>query len=219
MWFGLPLGAGRWASPKAINMLPRFLYPVLAYRSMLAPFLALSTVTVPIWLAVRLYYFRRHGLRLSLSREILLLTFVVYLSGLASATLTPNHGSVARAETTAGIDFRPSLASLTCSSAIMPEDSSERGFCVRNARGNVFLFLPLGILIPLIWRNLGFWRGVQIAIALSFSIELLQYLSRAFGSYRLADVNDVIMNVFGAGLGLGLVSVFRLREGAPPTPP
>jgi glycopeptide antibiotics resistance protein len=198
-------------------MLPRFLYPVLAYRSMLFPFLVVSMVTVPAWLAFRLYHLRRHGRRPSLYREILLLTFVVYLSGLASATLTPNHGSLARAENTAGVDLLPSLASLTCYSAIMPEDSSERGFCVRNARGNVILFFPLGILIPLVWGQLGFWRVVHIAIALSVSIELTQYLSRAWGSYRLADVNDVILNVFGAGLGLGLVSMIRLCKGTPPT--
>lgn len=31
------------------------------------------------------------------------------------------------------------LASLTCSSAILPS-GSDRGFCMRNARGNVLLF-------------------------------------------------------------------------------
>jgi glycopeptide antibiotics resistance protein len=80
------------------------------------------------------------------------------------------------------------------------------------------LFFPLGILIPLVWRRLRFWRGIQIAIALSSSIELVQYLSRAW-SNRSADVNDVVLNVLGASLGLVLVSLLRLRRGTGPAVP
>jgi glycopeptide antibiotics resistance protein len=153
---------------------------------------------------------------MSFHREILLLIFVVYLSGVAAATLTPNRSSRLIAEGKGRIELRPSLASLTCSSAFLPRGSSARAFCVQNARGNVILFFPLGILLPLVWRRLHFWTGIQIAISLSFSIELLQYLSSAWGSYRSADVNDVILNVLGACLGLALVSLLRLRQGTRP---
>jgi glycopeptide antibiotics resistance protein len=81
------------------------------------------------------------------------------------------------------------------------------------------LFFPLGILIPLLWRRLRFWQGIQIAIALSVTIELVQYLSRAWGSYRSADVNDVVLNGLGACLGLVIVSLLRLRRSAPPAVP
>jgi glycopeptide antibiotics resistance protein len=52
---------------------------------------------------------------------------------------------------------------------------------------------------------------MQIAIALSCSIELVQYVSRAWVN-RLADVNDIILNVVGACLGLALMSLLQLRE-------
>jgi glycopeptide antibiotics resistance protein len=86
---------------------------------------------------------------------------------------------------------------------------------VRNARGNFILFVPLGILLPLVWRRLRFWNGLLVALALSIGIELAQYLTRPW-SNRLADVNDVILNVGGACLGLALVSLVRLRPGARP---
>ena len=197
-------------------MPPRFLYPFLPYRSYFFPFLVLSAIVVPCWLVFRMYRLRTPGRRLSFPREILLLTFVVYLSGLAAVTLTPNRSSRLRAEGTGGFELRPSLASLTCSSAFLPKGSSAQGFCVRNARGNVLLFFPLGIFIPLVWPRLSFWRGMQIAIALSLSIALVQYLSSALGSYRAADVNDFILNVFGACLGLALVSLLRLGQGTRP---
>ena len=153
------------------------------------------------------------GHRPSLHREILLLIFVVYLAGLAAVTLEPNRPSRMVAETMVKVELRPNLASLTCSSALLPRGSTVPGFCARNARGNALLFFPLGILLPLVWSRLRFWRGVQIALALSVGIELVQVLSMAWGSYRTADVNDVILNCLGASLGLGLVSLLRLLQG------
>jgi hypothetical protein len=75
------------------------------------------------------------------------------------------------------------------------------------------LFFPLGILLPLVWPRLRVRRAVGIALALSVGIELLQLLSSAWGSYRAADVNDVILNVFGACLGLAVVTLLRWRPG------
>jgi glycopeptide antibiotics resistance protein len=73
------------------------------------------------------------------------------------------------------------------------------------------LFFPLGILIPLLWTHIRFRRGILIAIAVSISIEIVQYLSSSLGSYRAVDINDVVLNVIGASLGLMLVSVLRFR--------
>lgn len=196
-------------------MVRELFHVFLAYRSLVFPILVVCATVVPCWLVFRLYRHRIRGHRLSFPREILLLAFVVYLSGLAAVTLTPNQSSRVIAEGTGGIELRPNLASLTCSSALLPS-GSDRGFCVRNARGNVLLFFPLGILIPLVWTGLGFWRGIQIAIAASVGIELIQYLSSAWGSYRAADINDIVLNVFGACLGLILVFLLRLRRGTRP---
>jgi glycopeptide antibiotics resistance protein len=198
-------------------MLPRFLFPILVYRSFFFPFLVLSLIVAPCWLLLRVYLRRTPSHRPSLQREMVLFTFVVYLCGLAVATLSPSHPSRLVAESTVAIDLRPSLASLTCLSASLPEGSTAHSFCVRNARGNLILFLPLGILIPLVWTRLRFWSGLRVGIAVSISIELVQLLSRVWGSYRTADINDVILNSLGACLGLALVSLLRLRRGTHPT--
>jgi len=52
---------------------------------------------------------------------------------------------------------------------------------------------------------------IGIAVALSVSIEIIQYFSRAW-SNRSVDVNDVILNVVGACLGLVLVATLRLLQ-------
>jgi glycopeptide antibiotics resistance protein len=195
-------------------MPPRFLYPFLPYRSLFVPVLVAAAIGVPCWLAFRLYRHRSRGQPMSFGRELLLLIFVAYLSGLAAVTLLPSRSSRAKVEATDGITLRPNLTSLTCSFASSPSGSTAPAFCERNAKGNFVLFIPLGILLPLIWRRLRFRDGMAIAIALSVSIEILQYLSRSFGSKRLADVNDVILNVLGAALGLAFVALLRWRPGS-----
>ena len=185
------------------------------YGQVGVPFLILSAIALPCWLVFRLYRLRTLGHPLSARREILLLTVVVYLVCLVTLTLTANRGSRSRAEATAGIELHPNLAALTCSSAILPKAPNARAFCVQNAAGNILLFFPLGIFLPLVWRHLRFWRAIQFAIALSISIELIQYLS----GYRSADVNDVILNVLGASLALVLVYLLRLRQGPRPAVP
>lgn len=196
-------------------MLRELFYLFLPYRSFFVPFLAVSAVVVPSWLIFRLYRHRTHG-RVSFPRELLLLTAVLYLAGLATATLTPNRSTRLRAEGRGGIDLQPSVASLTCSSASMQRGSTARGFCLHNARANAALFFPLGILLPLVLRRLRFGRALLIAIALSFSIELVQYLSSAWGSYRAADINDLILNVLGASVGLALGFLVRSVLANPP---
>ncbi len=196
-------------------MLRQLLYLILPYRSIAYPFLVLTAITVPCWLIFRLYRSRANGHPASFGRELLLLAFVVYLSGVAAATLEPNRNSHAAVSATDGLELRPNLASLTCTSATPFRGSTARGFCMRNARGNVALFIPLGFLLPLVWRRLRFGSALLTATAVSISIELLQYLSRPW-SNRLADVNDVILNVAGAALGLAVVSLLRLRPSSRP---
>jgi VanZ family protein len=190
-------------------MLRYLLYPFLAYRSVLFPTLLVSAVVVPCWLAVQLYRRRTPAQRSSLGREVLLLAFVVYLCGVAAATLNPNDRARMRTPNMPGLELRPRLATLVCSSPKLPRGSNARFFCLYNARGNVLLFFPLGVFLPLLWRRLRFRDVILIAVALSSTVEIAQYVSQAWGSYRLTDVNDVILNTLGACIGLSVVSVLQ----------
>jgi glycopeptide antibiotics resistance protein len=70
-----------------------------------------------------------------------------------------------------------------------------------NFFGNVVVFLPLGLLLPILWRR---WRSALritlVSFTLSASIETLQYVS----GRRIADVDDVILNTLGGVMGYGL---------------
>ena len=67
----------------------------------------------------------------------------------------------------------------------------------RNSLMNVLLFVPLGVLLPLIWDNYRcFWKTTVFGLMLSTTVELAQMF---FG--RTTDINDLIMNTCGTMLG------------------
>lgn len=67
----------------------------------------------------------------------------------------------------------------------------------KNSILNVLLFVPLGIILPILWRNFKKAKStVLFGFLMSCAIELLQILT-----YRATDVNDLITNTFGTFLG------------------
>jgi glycopeptide antibiotics resistance protein len=70
--------------------------------------------------------------------------------------------------------------------------------------GNVAAFAPLGVFIGFVWPERRSWRrAFVICLAATLAIELVQLgLSLLMGyPYRVADIDDVIVNVFGGLLG------------------
>ncbi|MEV4709357.1 VanZ family protein [Actinoplanes sp. NPDC049316] len=69
---------------------------------------------------------------------------------------------------------------------------------------NVIMFVPFGILVPLLWPATDSLRRLALcAAAASATIELVQLvLGLTIGSRRTVDVNDLIANTAGAVIGL-----------------
>lgn len=83
--------------------------------------------------------------------------------------------------------------------------------------GNVLAFVPVGVLVPLLWRSARPWLTVVAAgFVLSVLIEIGQLLaSLAIGfPYRQSDIDDVIVNTIGAGVGYALLVGTRSIERA-----
>lgn len=65
---------------------------------------------------------------------------------------------------------------------------------------NIIMFMPLGFLLPLIWKNFRNPKKVLLTgFALSLAIELSQLFNR-----RNTDVDDLLMNTLGALVGFFL---------------
>lgn len=67
-----------------------------------------------------------------------------------------------------------------------------------NLAGNIFVFLPFGILFPMVRTERNLFLDVFLnAFVFVLGIEIFQLFS-AFGAF---DVDDIILNCFGAVLG------------------
>ena len=75
-----------------------------------------------------------------------------------------------------------------------------------NVVGNMIMFIPTGIVLPVVYKRLNcFWKVVVVGAAISLCIELLQL---PFAS-RATDVDDLILNTMGVAVGYGIYAAFR----------
>lgn len=72
--------------------------------------------------------------------------------------------------------------------------------------GNLVMLLPLGIYLPLLYKRCsGFLVVIFLCLLVSVGIELLQLIT----SFRSTDIDDVLLNTIGAGVGYLLYTVAK----------
>ena len=128
-------------------------------------------------------------------RRLVALALVLSLGAILAATLTPQWEALAfGARGPASCDFsRVGLAPL---GRLLSADDSG---------GNIFMFIPFGVVIGLLPRSRRKAAIVAFAIALPFAIETTQLLLPALD--RACESADIIDNLTGLVLGLGGGSV------------
>lgn len=81
-----------------------------------------------------------------------------------------------------------------------------------NLLGNILLFIPLGLLPPLLSSKMQrFWKVALLAAGIMAAVELAQMLLLV----GTCDVDDLILNVAGAALGYWLFRLIHPEEKAP----
>ena len=77
-----------------------------------------------------------------------------------------------------------------------------------NSGLNILLFVPLGFILPLLWKEFRSRRAMCLTgFLLSLGIELAQLLN-----YRVSDVDDLIMNTLGAFLGYAVLMLLSRKK-------
>lgn len=145
--------------------------------------------------------------------EIVKLIFVCYLTGLINLVLVPSnlwsnfwfyikngYSAGNSLELFSGsFNFVPSLYKYLIKSEL------SIGTWVRDMLvGNMLMFIPMGILLPLVFKKINKKNIVIISIIITSSIEILQpIVSRSF------DIDDIIMNFIGIIIGYLIVAIIR----------
>lgn len=80
-----------------------------------------------------------------------------------------------------------------------------------NIVGNIALFIPSGILLPIVCKKPDrFWKVTLAGFLISLSIEILQLPMKS----RVSDVDDLILNTLGVIIGYGIYAMVKRLTGA-----
>jgi glycopeptide antibiotics resistance protein len=137
------------------------------------------------------------------SQEIILFLFVAYLVSVAAITIIPLPVTNTKILSGNAISLFPSATTFKGFRNIVDHNFNQSTIIrvLSNFIGNIIMFIPLGVLLPLTGSNYNLKRVVFVAVLLSASIELIQFISVWFGTYRYIDIDDVFLNTSGAIIG------------------
>ena len=142
---------------------------------------------------------KMQGGRISVLHEICAAVFMLYLLALFSQTVAL-HTLVTR-----GFSFSGSWN-------VIPFDFVRQGLSdgvsehlLVNVFGNILMFVPFGLLLPLGWGP--FRRGARTCLAGTLASLLIEFLQAFCG--RSTDIDDVLLNTLGTLLGYALFAAAR----------
>ena len=166
----------------------------------------------------KLWKRKRNQLESNVLRECILVAFVCYLTGLIALIETPNnlwgsiwyriiygHPSGTSIHLFSGSwNFAPTIIKY------LSGEWSGGSWVNFMFLGNILLFVPMGVFLPIIWKTITFKRIIGIGFLISIILEIIQpVLGRSF------DVDDLIMNTLGTIIGYLLVrlaqAIFKNR--------
>jgi glycopeptide antibiotics resistance protein len=73
-----------------------------------------------------------------------------------------------------------------------------------NVVGNIVLFVPVGLLAPLVFRRMTWKTALVLAVAVGLAMEGMEAVFRV----GIFDVDDILLNGFGVMIGYWLFAMF-----------
>jgi glycopeptide antibiotics resistance protein len=132
---------------------------------------------------------------------LVVLVNVIILKGGTALTRSSYRREVSLSQKISGINIVPLRT-------IIPYLGGEPSIdiAMENLLGNIFAFSPLGLLLPLLFKNCNKIKNtLLISIGISLFIEIIQVVFY-LGS---CDIDDLILNVLGSLLGFAIYCLFK----------
>lgn len=167
------------------------------------PYIIIVLAIIIIWILYRRVVRKKH--MITALREVVINLFFMYFLAVIYFTFFKN-GML-------GISFNNyrylNLVPLRETINMFTSNFMGLGNSLYNVVGNILLFVPLGFFIPLLFKKSEDLKKVLLyGFISSVSIEAIQY----FTAINITDIDDVIFNTLGAGLGFICYMVFKKLE-------
>lgn len=167
-------------------------------------FLLLLRIVLAIWIVsriIRAIVYRK----IDFFREILLWAMLLYVIFLLFRTFEPFTILIEREHQRANFIPLQGILSMIEKASIFDQDMTRRIVFV-NIVGNILLFSPLGMTLPLLEKRLNKgWLVVLLGLSFSLTIEIAQ----TFLVDRVFDVDDLILNSFGTLVGFLVYAILN----------
>ena len=155
------------------------------------------SIVAIIYLIVRLIFAVVMKRKFCLKKEFPVLLFVAYCAGVFSMTIPIYTILRSGSEMINGTYHSINLVPFKTISGYISRRASIGEISLANVLGNILLFVPMGVLLPVVFKGCRRWfQVILIGAAASIVIESIQYF---FG--RSADIDDVILNTLGTAVG------------------
>lgn len=168
-------------------------------------FLTAELIFTIIWIIVRIAVWIRQK-KIDWKREAVLLLMYINLAIIIRFVFFPKalvngHVQPLVCDLAAVLPFRVNLMPL-----VHLFDYNSIRDIVWNVVGNMVMFLPSGIILPVVYKKLNnFWKVVAAGAFISLCIEILQL---PFAS-RASDIDDLILNTLGVAVGYGIYALIK----------
>ena len=190
---------------------------ILTYLSNMLTYII---VALPIYLICRLIFIKRTKKQVKVFNEILLTIFILYIIGLASQTIVP-YWNMGIYSDTGKFYFNIRLTNSISEINLIPfktlyeylfvnntSVSSWSSVSILNIFANTLLFIPLGLLTPLIWEKYdSFYKILTLGLISTCLIEFIQIFIG-----RSTDIDDVILNTIGVIIGYTIFKLFKNKQ-------
>ena len=162
-----------------------------------------------IWIAVRIFVWRKRG-SISWKREAVLLLMFINLAVLLRLTFYPMARVDGKVQPLVFDISRIYPFWINFVPFVHLDDYVSRWEMILNFIGNIAMFIPSGIVLPIIYKKLNnFWKVLGAGFLISLCIEILQL---PFAG-RSSDIDDLILNTSGVAIGYGIYALVRALAG------
>jgi len=157
-------------------------------------------IILPVIIVIRIFQIIKSEKKTRVFRELGIILFFMFLTGLLSQTILPavsiQGGTIKLINGDhQAINLEPFRVISETYNAIKYLNLWQP-FLI-NFVGNIVMFIPIGVLLPLLWKKFDrAWRTIGTGLLLSVCIELLQ-----LPQMRSSDVDDLWLNTLGASFG------------------